>query len=323
MSAETRIREALQVLRDLGMPREQQNDRTALCLLALLDLDPRKKWREAADPRVGITPMMEFARDRYGVKYAPNTRETFRRFSVHQLVQAGLVVSNPDSPARPVNSPKTVYQIAPDARRLLRTLKSKKWESELAAYRARQGTLATRYARIRDLKRIPVRMARSRALPLTPGAHSQLIKAVVEQFAARFVPGSQLLYVGDTGKKWAYRDEKSFLALGIQLDEHGKMPDVAIHDRKRNWLVLVEVVTSHGPVNPKRHEELRALFAKSKAGLVFVTAFPSRAVMSKYWNELAWETEVWVADHPDHMIHLNGSRFLGPYGNPADKKVAK
>lgn len=323
MNVKTRIREAVQVLRDLGMPREQQNDRTALCLLALLDLDPRKKWGEAADPRVGITPMMEFARARYGVEYAPNTRETFRRFSVHQLVQAGLVVPNPDNPSRPVNSPKTVYQIAPDAWRLLRTLKSKDWKNALATYRARQGALATRYARIRDLKRIPVRMDRSRALQLTPGAHSQLIKAVVEQFAARFVPGSQLLYVGDTGKKWAYRDDKSLLTLGIQLDEHGKMPDVAIHDRKRNWLVLVEVVTSHGPVNPKRHEELRALFSGSRAGLVFVTAFPSRPVMSKYWNELAWETEVWVADHPDHMIHLNGSRFLGPYGNPTDKKVGQ
>ena len=323
MSAKTRIREAVQVLRDLGMPREQHNDRTALCLLALLDLDPRKKWSEAAEPRVGITPMMEFARDRYGVDYAPNTRETFRRFSVHQLVQAGIVVSNPDNPSRPVNSPKTVYQIAPEAGRLLRTLKSKEWKGRLVAYLTRQGALATRYARIRDLKRIPVRKVGSRSLHLTPGAHSQLIKAVVEQFASRFVPGSQLLYVGDTGKKWAYRNDKSFLALGIRLDEHGKMPDVAIHDRNRNWLILVEVVTSHGPVNPKRHEELRTLFAKSRAGLVFVTAFPSRAVMSKYWNELAWETEVWVADHPDHMIHLNGSRFLGPYGKPLKKKVAR
>lgn len=323
MSAKTRIREAVQVLRDLGMPREQQNDRTALCLLALLDLDPRHKWIDAADPRVGITPMMEFARDRYGVEYAPNTRETFRRFSVHQLVQAGIVVSNPDNSSRPVNSPKTVYQIAPDALRLLRTLKSKEWKGALAAYRAQQGTLATRYARIRDLKRVPVRMAGSCALRLTPGAHSQLIKAVVEQFAARFVPGSQLLYVGDTGKKWAYRNDKSFFALGIQLDEHGKMPDVVVHDGKRGWLVLVEVVTSHGPVNPKRHEELKKLFGKSRAGLVFVTAFPSRAIMSKYWNELAWETEVWVAEHPDHLIHLNGSRFLGPYEQPARKKGSR
>lgn len=320
MSAKTRIREAVQVLRDLGMPREQQNDRTALCLLALLDLDPDKKWCDAAEPLVGITPMMDFARDRYGVQYAPNTRETFRRFSVHQLVQAGLVLPNPDNPARPVNSPKTVYKIAPEALRLLRARKSKNWTEMVATFGAQRSTLADRYAHIRDLKRVPVRMAGNRILHLTPGAHSLLIRAVVEQFASRFVPGGNLLYVGDTGKKWSFRDEKGFGTLGIQLDEHGKMPDVVVHDGKRRWLVLIEVVTSHGPVNPKRHEELKRLFGKSKAGLVFVTAFPSRAIMSKYWNELAWETEVWVAEHPDHLIHLNGSRFLGPYAQPAQKK---
>ena len=323
MSAKTRIREAVHILRDLGVPREQQNDRTALCLLALLDIHPRNKWCEAEAPMVGITPMMEFAHTHYGVDYAPNTRETFRRFSVHQLMQAGIVVQNPDHPSRPVNSPKTVYQMAPDVWRLLKTWKSRHWKSKLSAYRAQQEALATRYARLRDLKRVPVRMAGARVLHLTPGAHSQLIQAVVEQFASRFVPGGQLLYVGDTGKKWTYRDGTRFLSLGIQLDEHGKMPDVVIHDRKRNWLVLVEVVTSHGPVNPKRHEELHALFAKSRVGLVFVTAFPSRIVMSKYWNELAWETEVWVADHPDHMIHLNGSRFLGPYGKPGKKGISR
>ena len=320
MSAKKKVREAVQVLKALGMPSEQQNDRTALCLLALLELGPDNEWSEAAEPLIGITPMMNFARDCYGVKYAPNTRETFRRFSVHQLVQAGLVLPNPDNPARPVNSPKTVYQIAPGALRLLRALKSKNWMDKLAAYGAQQSTLATRYAHIRDLKRVPVRMAGDRILHLTPGAHSQLIQAVVEQFSSRFIPGADLLYVGDTGKKWAFRDEKRLRTLGIQLDEHGKMPDVVVNDGKRKWLVLIEVVTSHGPVNPKRHEELKRLFGKSMAGLVFVTAFPTRAIMSKYWNELAWETEVWVAEHPDHLIHLNGSRFLGPYEQPVRKK---
>ena len=55
--------------------------------------------------------MMEFARDHYGRHYAPNTRETFRRQTVHQLVAAGIALYNPDNPARPVNSPKAVYQI--------------------------------------------------------------------------------------------------------------------------------------------------------------------------------------------------------------------
>jgi hypothetical protein len=320
MTPEGRIQEAVGVLRALGMPREQQNDRTALCLLALLDLGPSMPWSKAGNPPVGITPMMDFARTQYGVKYAPNTRETFRRFSVHQLVQAGIVLLNPDCPDRPVNSPKTVYTIEPNTWRLLKQLKSKNWGRLLAAYQRKQGTLAARYAGERIMKMIPIRMGGCQVLHLTPGAHSLLIRDVVEQFASRFIPGANLLYVGDTGKKWAFRDDRRSHALGIHLDEHGKMPDVMMHDRIRNWLVLVEVVTSHGPVSPKRHEELTQLFGSSRAGLVFVTAFPSRDIMSRYWCSLAWETEVWVAEHPDHLIHLNGSRFLGPYEKPNRKR---
>ncbi len=91
------------------------------------------------------------------------------------------------------------------------------------------------------------------------------------------------------------------------------MPDVVVHFVAKNWLLLVEAVTSHGPVSPKRMSELKALFAGSKAGLVFVTAFPNRKTLLKYLDQIAWETEVWVADSPDHMIHFNGERFLGPY----------
>lgn len=322
MSAKTRIQEARQVLKELGMPREQQNDRTALCLLSLLNLTPEKKWSEAAAPLVGITPMMEFARGHYGMKYAPNTRETFRRFSIHQMVQAGLVRPNPDNPTRPVNSPKTVYQVAPAVLDLVRKHGTRNWNRLLAAYNKNHTSLAARYADARRMKLIPVRME-GEEVHLTPGKHSLLIRDVIEQFAPRFTPGAHILSLGDTGKKWAVRDEAGFKKLGITLDDHGKMPDVVLHDTRRNWLLLVEVVTSHGPVNPKRHAELKAQFVKSKAGLVFVTAFPTRSIMNRYWNELAWETEVWVAEHPDHMIHLNGSRFLGPYHKPPKRKGQK
>lgn len=101
--------------------------------------------------------------------------------------------------------------------------------------------------------------------------------------------------------------------LGVDVDSHGKMPDVVLHFVEKNWLLLVESVTSHGPVDGKRHAELAKLFAGSKAGLVYVTAFPNRSIMGRYLPEIAWETEVWVADAPSHLIHFNGVRFLGPY----------
>lgn len=313
MTEHSRLKDALQILKDLGLPRAQQNDRSALCLLALLDLTPEKFWVEASSPLMGITPMMNFSRDHFQKEYAPNTRETFRRQTIHQFVAAGLALYNPDDPGRPVNSPKAVYQIEPEALALLKSYGTKDWKQNLAAYLATRTTLAAHYAKERKLTKLPVIIAPGKSIKISPGEHSDLIKAIIEGFAPRFVPGGLLVYAGDTGDKWGYFDKQLLAKLGVTVDSHGKMPDVVIYDQQRNWLLLVEAVTSHGPVDGKRHDELGQLFTSSTAGLVYVTAFPSRAVMSRYLADIAWETEVWVKDAPSHLIHFNGVRFLGPY----------
>lgn len=307
------IDEAHQILISLGLPRAQHNERSALCLLALLNLLPRKKWAQAESPLIGITPIMDWSRQHYDKEYAPNTRETFRRQTMHQFVDAGIVLYNPDKPDRPVNSPKAAYQVAPPVLNLLRSFGSRKWHDNLATYLSLSQTLATKYAMERKQICIPMRIAAGKEIALSPGEHSELIRAIVEDFGPRFAPGSVLVYAGDTGDKWSYFDAVLLAKLGVGVDLHGKMPDVVLHFVERNWLLLIESVTSHGPVDGKRHAELAKLFSGSTAGLVYVTAFPNRAIMSRYLGEIAWETEVWVADAPSHLIHFNGVRFLGPY----------
>ncbi len=307
------IAAAMQILISLGLPRAQQNERSALCLLALLDLTPGKRWAKADSPLIGITPIMDWARKHYQKDYAPNTRETVRRQTMHQFVDAGIALYNPDKADRAVNSPKAVYQIEPAALALLRAFGTRKWHEKLTAYLAKRETLAARYAKEREQNRIPVEIAVEKQITLSPGEHSELIRAIIEDFASRFAPGSVLVYAGDTGDKWGYFDAALLADLGVKVDSHGKMPDVVLHYPTKNWLLLVESVTSHGPVDSKRHAELASLFAESTAGLVYVTAFPNRAVMGRYLSEIAWETEVWVADSPSHLIHFNGERFLGPH----------
>ena len=307
------IKAAHQIIVSLGLPRAQQNERSALCLLALLNLTPGKRWAAAENPLVGITPIMDWAREYYDKDYAPNTRETVRRQTMHQFCDAGIALYNPDKPDRPVNSPKAVYQIEPGALALLRQFGTKAWHNALATYLANLETLVARYAKERNQNRIPVEIAPGKKITLSPGEHSELIRAIIEDFAPRFSPGSVLVYAGDTGDKWGYFDAPLLSELGVEVDSHGKMPDVVLHYTEKNWLLLVESVTSHGPVDGKRHDELANLFAGSNAGLVYVTAFPNRAIMGRYLSEIAWETEVWVADAPSHLIHFNGVRFLGPY----------
>ena len=310
------IEAANQIIIALGLPRAQQNERSALSLLALLNLTPGKAWVNAENPLVGITPIMDWAHEHYGKEYAPNTRETFRRQTMHQFCDAGIALYNPDKPDRPVNSPKAVYQIEPVALALLRTFGTSAWHDSLTKYLSDRETLVARYAKEREQNRIPVEVAQGKEITLSPGEHSELIRAIIEDFAPRFAPGSVLIYAGDTGDKWGYFNAPLLAGLGIDVDSHGKMPDVVLHFTAKNWLLLVESVTSHGPVDGKRHTELASLFAGSTAGLVYVTAFPNRAIMGRYLGDIAWETEVWVADAPSHLIHFNGEHFLGPYNAP-------
>lgn len=308
-----RIEEAKAVLRDFGLPPAQQNERSALTLLALLHLQVDTSWSDATNPLLGITPIMEFIAQYYGKTYAPNTRETIRRQTVHQFLAAGFLLINPDQSSRPTNSPKTVYQVEANALELLRSYETSEWSENLRSYLTAVETLKSRYAQQREMERIPVTVSIEKTISLSAGGQNVLIEKIINDFCALFTPGGKLLYVGDTDDKWSHFDRESLEALGVTVDAHGKIPDVVVHHVQHNWLVLIEAVTSHGAVTPKRRNELEIIFRSSTAGLVFVTAFNRRSDLARYLNEIAWEREVWVAEVPTHIIHFNGERFLGPY----------
>jgi len=310
-----RVQEALTILNILGLPKAQRNERSALTLLALVGLEPEYDWRNAKAPLIGITPIIEFIYNHYGKRYAPNTRETIRRQTMHQFIEAGIAISNPDDPARPINSPKWCYQIAPATLSLLRTFGTDSWDDALKNYLQQQPALVEKYEQRRLLKMIPLELPGKQNLLLTPGKHSELIKSIIEEFGPRFASGAKVLYVGDTGEKMLLFDKDTFAKLGLTFDSHGKFPDVVLYQPQKKWLFLIEAVTSHGPVNAKRHAELAALFSPARADIVYVTAFPDRHLLARYLTEISWETEVWVAASPGHLIHFDGDHFLGPYTN--------
>ena len=308
-----RINEATSILRALGFPRGQLNDRSALTLLTLLDLGPQDPWSAVSDPPRGIAPMMDYFRDHYGKTYKTGSRESVRRRTLHQFMDAGLIVINPDNPARATNSDQTVYQIEASALGLLRTYGTSEWQANLETYLASRQTLLEKHAAEREMARIPVILPDGKIFSLSGGGQNILIQEVIQGFCPLWTPGGVVLYVGDTGEKFALYNEAAFQALGVEIDQHGKMPDVIVHYKERDWLLLIEAVTSHGPVDAKRRSELQTLFSHSSAPLVYVTTFLDRASMTRYLPEIAWETEVWCASDPTHLIHFDGERFLGPY----------
>lgn len=313
LKAQEKIEQSLEILRLLGMPRAQINERSALTLLSLLDLHPNGCWSKIQRPMKGVTPIMDWCRDVYGKEYAPNTRETFRRQTLHQFCDGGIALYNPDEPDRAVNSPRACYQIAPELHTVLLTYGTPEWVESLKEHMGNISTLVEQYAMARKMEMLPLKLNDGTNLTLSPGAHSQLIKDIIVEFGPRFAPEAEVIYIGDTGAKEDHFRKERLAELGVTVNRKGKLPDVVLYWKERNWLLLIESVTSHGPVDGKRHGELAKLFANAKPGLVYVTAFPDRRVMAKYLMALSWETEVWVADAPTHMIHLNGDRFLGPH----------
>jgi len=310
---ERRLAEAIEVLTALQFGPRQRNPVAAYTLLALLDLTSSKLWREAESPLRGITPIIDFVAESYGVRYAPNTRETIRDEAVKFFVETGLLLRNPDNPDRPTNSGKTVYQVEPTALALLRKFGTPKWAKSLKDYLGKVEEVKREIARHRELARVPVTLPDGQTAALSPGGQNPLIKAIIEDFCPHFVPGGVVAYIGDTENKFAHLETGYLAKLGIELDSAAKMPDVIVHCVQRNWLLLIEAVTSAGPVDGKRRKELKELFSGSSAGLVFVTAFNTRRSMQSFLSQIAWESEVWIAEAPAHMIHFNGDKFLGPY----------
>lgn len=310
----SKITEAQEILKALGLPAAQQNEMSALTLLALCSIKEDMPWADATRTSQRITKeIMAFVNENYkaDAPYAPNTRETFRRQVLHQFIQAGVANYNPDDPTLPVNSPKAHYAITQEALEVAQSYGTKNWDSRTQQFAVEYEILRDRYAAERDMHRIPL-VIEGNEYYLSPGAHNEVQAAVVEEFAPRFAPGGKLLYIGDTEDKDLYVNPAGLEALNLPITEHSKLPDIVISDDKREWLFLVEVVTSHGPVSAKRVVELEEFTKDCPYGIVNVTAFPNAKEFKKHVDDIAWETEVWLSDTPDHMIHFNGDRFIGP-----------
>lgn len=314
----TMIEEAKNLLKLFEFDEKRTNDMAARTLLSLLNLHEGDTWDKATNNRIGVRGLMDWMRNNLDYQIAENSRETVRREVLHQFVAAAFCEHNDDDPNRPTNSSKNVYRVSPNALNVIRMYSgndanSSEFTIALEEYLADFQSLVELQREERRMAKIPVRMPSNEIEYINPGGQNKLIKAMVEEFCPRFIPGGRVLYIGDADNKTVHYDKDIFSSLGINLDMHGKMPDLVVYQKDKNWLFLMEAVTSHGPVNALRKKDLESLFKGSKAGIVYVSCFPNRQVLRSHLMDIAWETEVWLESDPTHMIHFNGSRFMGPY----------
>lgn len=302
----SKIDEARNFLSQINVPAKQRSDMCCYVLVALCNIAQKAAWSEAENPWMGPHDIIVYL-DTNGIKsYAENSRETIRKNCLRPFRDLAIIEDN----GLASNSGKYKYRLTDEMLELIRTYQTAEWATALKYYTKYNNALVHSYQSKKELQKMPVRV-NGQDLRFSPGKHNQLQKAILEVFAPRFAQGFECLYVGDSADRDLYKNTARLQELGfdITLDV---LPDVVLYVPSRKWLYFVECVTTVGPVDQKRKNDINAMTQGVDAGNVYVTAFPNFATYKKFSQDLAWETEVWIADAPEHLIHLNGDKFMGP-----------
>lgn len=306
-----KLETAKSLLKQIGMPTKQQSRMCALTLLAMANIRKSTPWSNATNKWIRIHDIIAFAAKFYGIAYAENSRETFRKQALHPFRTAALIEDN----GLATNSPNYRYRLTDEFLKVFQEQFNKSTASKpgmaLQMFMSNHESLSEIYASKKQMQKMPVRI-NQQEFTFSPGKHNELQKAIIEEFAPRFAPNSECLYVGDTIQKDLVKNAEKLSELGFEITLHDKMPDVVLYREDKNWIYFIESITSVGPMDPKRIVEIEAMTKNVTAGKIYISAFLDFSTFKKFSDQLAWETEVWIADMPDHMIHLNGDKFLGP-----------
>lgn len=303
----SKIEEARTLLKELNVPQKQQADLCCYVLLAMSDIKENSNWSNATNDWIRIHDVLVRTKEYYGVAYAENSRETFRKQAMHHFRNAAFIEDN----GKATNSPNYRYRLTKEMLSFIQSYGSRRWEDEKEKFLSSHETLIDFYAAKRTMGKTAIRINKEE-FTFSHGKHNELQKAIIEEFAPRFAPDSECVYVGDTAKKDLVKNTEKLNELGFTITLHDKMPDVILYSKEKNWLYFVEAVTSVGAMEPKRIKEVEEMTENVSAERIYITAFLDFKTFKKFSESLAWETEVWIADLPDHMIHLNGNKFLGP-----------
>ncbi|HBI12400.1 MULTISPECIES: BsuBI/PstI family type II restriction endonuclease [unclassified Akkermansia] len=303
----SKLEEAKEILNSLKVPAKQQNGMCCCVLLAMANLTEKQSWGSATNNWIRIHDVIAFANNNYGTTYAENSRETFRKQAMHHFRNAAFIEDN----GKATNSPNYRYRLTDEMLSLIQSFGTAAWEKNWKQFIENHDSLVDLYTSKRTMRKMPIRI-NGETFTFSPGKHNQLQKVIIEEFASRFAPSTECLYVGDTEKKDLFKNSEKLQRLGFTITLHDKMPDIILYSEEKNWLYFIESVTSVGPMEPKRIKEIEEMTEGVTAGKIYVTAFLDFKTFKRFSETLAWETEVWIADMPDHMIHLNGDKFLGP-----------
>lgn len=304
----------LDILGEVGIPLDgtpRRLEKMAMACLAIGDIKTRfSDTKSAADNRFLTTrEIINYENTFYGENISSGSYDDIRRKDLLFPVQARIVLNSSSFDTQATNNPTRGYALNPLFAELIKCYGTAKWKKSLTNYKKQVELLKDELERKRNLEKIPVKLPSGIELELSAGEHN-IQKYIVEDFLTRFGMGAEILYIGDTSDKFLYRNDAVLKQIGFFTLEHEELPDVVAYCHEKNLLFLIEAVHSAGPMSEIRVRKLKKQLEKCAAIPIFVTTFLNKKEFRKWVTEIAWETEVWIADSPEHMIHFNGYKFL-------------
>lgn len=312
------INEALDILQSVGVPLPtgpKGLEKMAMSFMAVAGVT--KSWKEAKgqneNRHLKTKDIIRFINENFDENIASGSYDDIRRKHLKLIVLADLILNSANNPNAAPNDPTRGYTLSGEFKTLVTYYGTEEWGIKLKLFVKNNPSLSEAIQRRRDLPKIRIKLPSGHILDFARGGHNQLQREIIEEFLPRFGAGCEVLYVGDAIDKYLLKQEDKLRELGFFELSHDSLPDVVAYNEEKNWLFLIEAFFTSGPMSEERILELKKSLKDCKADLIFITAFTSKADFRKNITSVGWETEVWTADNPDHMVHFNGGKFFGPY----------
>lgn len=307
----------LDVFQKIGIPvdgTDRKVERMAKACLAVGKI--KKSFAEALseenDGFVRTRDIISFENENYGEHISPGSYDNIRRTDLKLLIEAGIVINSSSKENQATNNPSRGYALSKSFVELLYSYGSEEWDMRLSEYLKEAKSLKEELECRRNLMKVPVTLPGGKRISLSYGAHNDLQKEIIETFLPLFGFGAEVLYVGDTTDKFLHLDEKALKEINFFVLEHDELPDVVAYSHEKNLLYLIEAYHSTGEWNEIRVRKVKRKLKESgcTADVVFFTAFETKNAFKQKAKDIAWETEVWIAESPEHLVHFNGYKFL-------------
>ncbi|HXX81818.1 MAG TPA: BsuBI/PstI family type II restriction endonuclease [Thermodesulfovibrionales bacterium] len=300
------IEEIKAILEKLNFPRRYISEQTAVCIEAMLDETERKgllPGHKTLSEGARIHDILNFARNVLGKKVAENTREAYRKTSLTPMMSFGLAVRHQLSP----RDPNTYYRLHSVFERIFSERDTREQDRLISQLQSTTKMKAEIAKSKLPKECVLVRIGQEQSFSLSPGDHSSLEKAAVEIFSQAFLHEPQVVYLGDANPKKSYQNRRLMRKLNFPINIARSLPDVILFSEQESHLVIVEAVTTSGPVNPIRLEQLQKLTKGPRElgyKVSYISVFPARAVFRKFLEEIAWGSSVWIENEPNNIVHF-------------------